>query len=66
MRQQNDIVELEEFRVDCRFVLVNVETGAGDASSLQQRSERGLINSMATRCIDDIAGWADEFEPARR
>jgi hypothetical protein len=50
MRQQHDIVERGEARVDRRLVLEHVEAGAGDRAGLEQ-SDRSSSSTISPRAV---------------
>lgn len=54
VRQQDDVVELEQTGVDCRLVLEDVEPGAGDLAAAQRLDERGLVDDRPAGRVDEV------------
>jgi hypothetical protein len=62
---QHDVGELQEIRMQRRFVLEHVETGGGKGAVLQRLDERRVIDHAAARGVDeDGAGF--HFRELRR
>ena len=62
MRQEHDILEVQEFRVDGRFVLKHIKPGPGDLAACQHARQRFLVDDFTAAGIDDIGMWFHEFE----
>src|SRR3546814_9886950 len=54
VRQQHDIVERQQRRVDRGFVRIDVEPGARDAARLQRRDQRLFVDDFAARRVDQL------------
>src|SRR5512132_1636685 len=65
VRQKHDVVEFAQLWVDRWLVLEDVEAGAGDLAVPQHPGERGLVDHLAPRGVDDDRIRPHQLEAAR-
>ncbi len=53
MRQQHDIVEVQQARGNAGLVLVDIQTGASDLAGNQGIRQRFFVDQIAARGVDD-------------
>ena len=66
MRQGHDAIARQQFGVDGRRVLEDVEAGSRDLSGLDQASQLILVDDLTARRVDDIGRRLQQLQPARR
>src|SRR5262249_20908060 len=62
VRQQGDVVELQERRVDVRLAHVDVEAGSHDGAVLQRRDQGFLVHHRAARHVDQNAARSERLQ----
>ena len=60
----HDILEVQEFRVDGRFVLKHIKPGPGDLAACQHARQRFLVDDFTAAGIDDMG--INSFTSLRR
>ena len=66
VRRRDDLRQLRERPVGRRFLLEHVEAGAGDDAALDGAAQRGFVDQLAARRVDDADARLARARTARR